>query len=450
MPIAPQIVVVTCPSCNAQFSAEVHRIIDVGQNPQHKQQFLGGQLNQATCPQCSKGGMLALPLLYHDPDKELALVFLPPDIQLPEAEQQRLIGSLTNEAMMALLPEQRKGYLLQPQIFLRLEGLMTRILEADGVTKEMLNAQRARIVLIDEFLAAHDNEERLKALVAEHREGLDYEFFHTLSVNLEAAQIDGQTVLADRLLKLRSALLELSDLGRSNRAQREISEALEEGMSREALLERLIAVEGDPELRGIASVARSLLDYQFFLMLSNRIEPTGGEEAQRLRELRERLLTLTQELDKEAEAALARSSEVLQAILESEDAEAAVHAHLAEVDDLLLGLLSANIRRAEAEGQTDRAAELRSVWETITSVLEQAMPPQIQLINRLLNAEEEQERRNLLEEQDELITPEFLELMAAMAADLVARGQPEAGERLHSIQAEVAALLESRGADSQG
>jgi len=192
------------------------------------------------------------------------------------------------------------------------------------------------------------------------------------------------------------------------------------------------------------------MDYQFFLMLSNWIESANGEGAQRLRELRERLLALTQELDRKTEAALARSSEVLQAILESEDREAAVRDHLAEIDDLLLALLSANIRQAEAGGQVERAAEIRGVWEAIVGVLEEAMPPQIRLINRLLNAEGEQERRALMEEQDGLITPEFLELMEAMAADLAERGQPEAAERLRSAHAEVSAFVEARGAGSQG
>ena len=445
MPIAPQIAIVTCSACGTRFNAEVLHIIDVGQNPHHKQQFLGARLNQATCPHCGRGGMLAVPLLYHDPSKELALVFLPTDLNVPEADQQRLIGSLTNEAMMNLPPQQRKGYLLQPQIFLRVEGLVERILEADGITRHTLNAQRARVELIDKFLAAHDDEERIKALAAKHREDLDYEFFHILTANLEAAQTDGQSALAERLLKLRGTLLELSDLGRSSRAQRETYEALEKGMSREELLERFIAAEGEPELQGMATVARPLLDYQFFLTLSNRIESTDGQEAQRLRELRERLLTLIEELDRDREAALARSSEVLQAILESEDREAAVRDHLAEVDDLLLALLSANIRRAEAAGQVERAAELREVWEAIVGVLEEAMPPQIQLINRLLNADTGQERRALMEERDGLITPEFLELMEAMATDLTERGQPEAAGRLRSVQAEVSAFLESRG-----
>jgi hypothetical protein len=446
MPNFPQTAIVNCPSCGAQFNAQIHRIIDVGQNPEHKQQFLRGQLNQAICPRCDSRGMLSVPYFYHDPSKELALVFLPTELNLPEADQQRYIGSLTNEAMMNLPPEQRRGYLLQPQIFLRMEGLMKRILAADGITEDMLDAQRARAELIDQFLAADDNEERLKALAIEHKERLDYEFFHTLTASLEAAQTEAQTASAEQLLRLRTRLLELSDFGRSSRAQRETIDMLQEGMTRENLLERIIAAEGDAELRGITSVARSLLDYQFFLMLSGRMDSADGDEARRLRELRESLLTLTQELDREAEAALARSSEVLQAILESQDQEAAVRDHLAEIDDMLLALLSANMRQAEAEGQEERAAQLREVWGAVVGVLEEAMPPQIQLINRLLSTETEEQRRALMEGQDGLITPDFLELIEDMSADLVERGQSEAGERLRSIRGEVATFLVSRSA----
>jgi len=446
MPIAPQIAVVNCPACGARFSAEVYRIVDVGQNPQHKQQLLSGQLNQATCPRCGNQGTLSVPYLYHDPSKELALVFLPTELNLPEADQQRYIGSLTNEAMMNLPPDRRKGYLLQPQIFLRMEGLMRRILAADGITEDMLDAQRARVELIDEFLAADNSEDQLKALAIEHKERLDYEFFHTLTTSLEAARTESQTDLAEQLLALRSALLELSEFGRSSRAQQETYDKLQEGMNREDLLERVVAAEGEAEIRGIASAARSLLDYQFYLMLSSRIDSADADEAQRLRELRERLLTLAEELDAQTEAALTRSSELLGAIMESDDQEAAVRDNLAEIDDLVLALLSANMRQAEEQGREETAAQLRQVWQTIVGVLEEAMPPHIKLINRLLRTEAEQERRVLMEAQDGLITPEFLELMEAMVADLVERGQPEAGERLQRIRGEVASFLVSGSA----
>lgn len=450
MALAPQVAVVTCPACGGRFTAEVHRIIDVGHNPEHKHQLLRGQLNQAVCPQCGKGGILTLPLLYHDPSKELALVFLPDSLGLMEADRQRLVGSLTNEVMASLPPEQRKGYLLQPQIVLRLEGLMERILAADGITQEMLEEQRARMELIDEFLAAEEDQERLEKLVAEHRESLDYEFFRSLTAGVEAARTEGREELVQRLLKLRATLLELSDLGRSSRAEQEMYAALEEGMSRDQLLDRLAAARDEPEVRGMVASARPLLDYQFFLVLSNRIEATSGEEKQRLEELREQLLTLTEELDKEAETALARSSEVLKAILESEDPKAAVREHLTEIDDLVVGLLSANVRELEARGEKERAAQLRAVWGIILSALEETMPPEIRLINQLLALETESERRALMEEKDQLITEECLKLMEAMAANLSEQGHPEVAERLRTAQGEVQCFLEARGRGAQG
>ena len=188
MPIAPQAASVTCPACGTQFSVQVYSIIDVGQDPQQKQQFLSGQLNQARCPQCGTGGMLATPFLYHDPGKQLALVFLPSSLNMPEDRQQRLIGQLTNEAMMSLPPEERRSYLFQPAVFFRMEGLMKRILEADGITEEMLAAQEAKVRLIEEFLETQGDEDTLRSLADEHRQSLDYGFFQTLTANLEAAE----------------------------------------------------------------------------------------------------------------------------------------------------------------------------------------------------------------------------------------------------------------------
>ena len=446
MPFTPQVATITCPTCGTRFLVEVLRVIDVGQNPEYKQQLLSGRLNMAVCPQCGKGGVLAIPFLYHDPSKELALVFMPVNLNLQEFERQQLIGSLTNEVMRNLPPEQRKSYLLQPQIFLRFDGLVERILEADGITREMLEAQRARVKLLGELFMAREDEVQLKALATEHRKELDYAFFSILTANLESALANGQRELAEQLLKLRNALLEFSDLGRASRAQQETLEALEKGMGREELLERTIAAEGEPELRGIVSAARPLLDYQFFLMLSNRIEAAEGEEAQRLQEMRKQLLALIQELDRETEAVLARSSEVLQAILESEDREAAVREHLAEIDDTLLTLLSANIHQAEAQGLAERVAELKSVWDAIINVLEETIPPEIRLINRLLDADTEEERQALLEEQAEMAaSPQLMALMEAMATELDEWEQTEAAEQLRSVQAEVAAFLDSRG-----
>ena len=97
----PQTVSVTCPVCGRQFPAQVQTIIDVGQDPEAKSKLLRGQINVATCPQCGNAGMLSAPIVYHDPDKELFLCFLPSELN--SDEQHRFVGDMTNR-LMSYLP----------------------------------------------------------------------------------------------------------------------------------------------------------------------------------------------------------------------------------------------------------------------------------------------------------------------------------------------------------
>ncbi len=53
--------------------------------------------------------------------------------------------------------------------------------EADGITKEMIEAQRAKIALIEQLLEAQAMEEKIKSLVAENETLFDHEFFQLLT-----------------------------------------------------------------------------------------------------------------------------------------------------------------------------------------------------------------------------------------------------------------------------
>jgi hypothetical protein len=135
-----QAVPVTCPNCQHRFVSPVLSLIDAGQDPEAKSIFLSGQSNVAVCPQCGHAGMLNFPQVYHDPEKELLLTYVPPELNLSEFEQQKLIGDLTNRVMSSLPAEQRKGYLLRPRSFLTLDSMVQAVLEAEGITLEMLEA----------------------------------------------------------------------------------------------------------------------------------------------------------------------------------------------------------------------------------------------------------------------------------------------------------------------
>ena len=93
---------VRCPSCQAQYAVQMHNIIDVDREPRLKSQLIQGRLNFGVCPQCGTGGMLSVPLVYHDSSKELLFCLVPQQLSLAEPERQRIIGQLSNAVIEGL------------------------------------------------------------------------------------------------------------------------------------------------------------------------------------------------------------------------------------------------------------------------------------------------------------------------------------------------------------
>ncbi len=59
---------------------------------------------------------------------------------------------LDQPGVNAFPAEKRKGYLFNPQTMFTYQTLIDKILEADGITKEMIEAQQKRIGLIQRLL----------------------------------------------------------------------------------------------------------------------------------------------------------------------------------------------------------------------------------------------------------------------------------------------------------
>ncbi len=88
-----------CPQCQQPIIADVQQLFDVGAQPQDKQIFLSGAHNIADCQNCGFQGMLGTPIVYHDPEKELLLTFIPAELGLPMQEQERIIGPLITQVV---------------------------------------------------------------------------------------------------------------------------------------------------------------------------------------------------------------------------------------------------------------------------------------------------------------------------------------------------------------
>jgi len=420
--LPPQQVALNCPTCGNPIQADVYNLVDIGQQPELKARLLRGRLNVARCAACGSEGVIAAPLMYHDPEKEVLFIYVPRESQLNDQEQQRLIGNLTNLIMAWLPPEKRKGYLLVPKTFLSYQSLVEAILQAEGVTPEMMATQRARMQLLDRLLQAMADEDRLKALVAEADSQIDFEFFASLGAYIEASRQDGREESARTLEGLRERLLESSSYGRKLAAQMVAGSPGRSPLQRDELLQKLLAARSEEELADLVTWYRSAVDYLFFQMLTDRMESAQREgkteEAQHLKQLRSTLLELTDRLDEEARAALEQAAGLLRSLLAAAEPEALIREHLAEFNDAFFIVLGANLQATDEAEEGELHERLQRLGTLVLQVAQERLPPEVRLIRGLLTAPDDDAVQSLLQENEPLINERLVALMRELAGEI--------------------------------
>ncbi|MFQ5921552.1 MAG: CpXC domain-containing protein [Anaerolineales bacterium] len=426
---------VRCPNCGSPIQAHVHQLVDVGQDPSAKSRLLSGSLNLVRCPVCQYEGQLSIPVVYHDPGKQLLLTYVPVELGIPKDEQEKVIGRLINQAIEALPSESRKGYLLQPQAVLTIQSLIERILEEDGVTKEELDAQRAKIRLFEDLLRAP--EDSLEGFAAEHDGELDERFFQLAALSLQTTDDESARTAATQ--KLESAL-QLSSYGQrlaDREAElRSAAASLREAgddLTREKLLELLVEAENDDRVQAIVSLVRPGLDYSFFQLLTERIDQAEDEESKRLAALRKRLLELTEEIDQAQEARLAQVSNLVSSLVHAEDLAQALQAALPAIDELFLTVLQANIRGAEESGDQQLLERLKDIEGKLNTAIMNSLPPNLRLAQRVLETEDEQEAQRVLDQSVELIDDQLLGALLTTSQRLEEAHDKEGAERLRRL-----------------
>lgn len=431
-----QVASISCPACRNPLSVPVENIIDAQSQPELKARFLQGQLNVFRCPSCGNVGMLALPLVYHDGAKQLLFCLTPANMNMKVQDTQKTIGALTNALMNSLPPEQRKAYLFQPRTFLTMESMVEAILEADGITKEMIEAQRAKLALIDRLLAAKDDDKQLKAIVAENQALFDVEFFEMIGALIEAAQTDTQKSLGQDLLRVRQKLLPLTKVGRDlSQAEQQLRDEIR--LEKEELMRRLIATEDPEELADLVNAGRPYLDYAFFQELTDKIEAASPEESKKLSERREQILTISEQQDEEAKKVLTARMELLRNLLQSDDPQAMLREQADSLDQAFFSIVSANARQAAQVGHQRVVKALQELAAMAMEIVQEKAPPAVKLINQVMESEYPDETLQVLKEHRSDLTDDFDEVLEAITDEMEARGQAEAADRLRQIAAQV-------------
>lgn len=434
---------IQCPDCGTQFQAPVRSVIDVGQQPELRQAFLAGQINVAVCPQCGAGGILEVPLVYHDPAAEFLAVYFPQQLNIPELEKQRMIGELTQALMRSVPAEQRKGYFFNPRQFVSRQSLMDAVLGTMGISQEELDRQRKKLKLAEQLMVMADDPKGLQMMIKDKEAQLDLEFFSILSGMRQQAQATGDQKAAERLGLLETNLMPQTTFGRRVLKQRAAIEALKEVKSPDELVDMVVASDSDVT-SALVVAARPLFDYVFFQKLSERIDAAAGAQKERLAGLRERLLTLTQQLDDAARADIKKAFDLLQEIVNSPSPRNATHEHIAELDDLFMNVLALNMEQAEQRKDAELMGRLEMVYDEIMNMVEESMPPEVRLINDLLSAPYPEGTRALLKEHQAELTPEVLDFMQRTADSFAQQEDPQAAEtakRLRDIRAQAMLMV---------
>jgi predicted outer membrane protein len=433
---------INCPNCRQPIVADIQQLFDVGEDPADKQRLLSGTFNLARCPHCGFQGNLATPIVYHDPEKELLLTFVPSEIGLPRDEQERVIGSLINRVIDRLPQEKRKGYLLQPKANLTMQSLIERILEADGITPEMIEAQQKKLNLLQRMATASSDDARAN-LLAQEQDLVDVEFFGLLSRLMETARLSGDQESAEGLEELQTFLLENTEIGEEIRQQTEEVQAavnslreVGEQLTRDKLLDIVVDAPSDTRVEILVSLARDGMDYEFFRLLTDRIDRARGTGRKRLIELRELLLELTRKYDEEMQARSQQMGELLEKLIEEENISEAVRSILPVVDEMFLRVLNQQIESARTQGDIERSSKLQQVLKVIEEASEP--PPEVALIEEFLNAPDDNALHQLFVEHHKEITPELISILSNLTLQMEEANQnPELIDRLKTLTRQV-------------
>ena len=435
MPYPPANTSIACPFCQQPITIQVHQIVDVNEQPELKQLLLAGRLNSFTCPHCRNAGALATPFFYHDADKELALLFVPMNLNVKEADQQKMIGRLTQQVMHNLPPEKRRAYLLQPQQFFNMKTMLEMILQADGITPEMLAKEEARLNYLQELMETTDPA-KLDDLIRLHDADFDLTMFQLLASALSAAAADRQREDFDRVQHIRDRALELTTLGQKIKQQQVFVDAFTANPTRENLLEQICAAD-DVEVReALLTMGRAFLDYPFFQALTGKLEAATQDgnqtEVARLTELRKEILATRDKIDTQAQAVLESKVALLRELLGTPDAELerTVKARINDLDDLFFEVLTQNLQQAQQSGDQKAFAQLQKIGDAVMRFIQSTQPPEVRFINTLLQIEYPNQTKELLEHNRQVLGPEFVTWMEGLAGELRESGRAEAADRL--------------------
>lgn len=445
----PTPVQIRCPNCGNTYAVPLFSIIDLGVNPELKGPLLSGQIHIAACQKCGAGGPLSAPLLVHEPDHQFLGVFAPMQGQTVDLQQQKAIGDLTQTLMRKLPQEGRKGYLLQPKQFVDWNQFVETLWGFEGVTPEMLRRQRNQSELLQSLMGlANDRKAMEIALQQRGAELVDRDFFALLDRFIMMASNQGQN--PEPFVNLRTQLLDMTEAGREIKARQERVRAILQGLgantTREQVLDRLLVTrqedDGQELLPALVAALAPLLDYQFLMLITQRLEEANEDQTrQHLEEVRQLVLTIQEQQQQAQQAMLQQVQQILQQVLQAPDMKEALRQFGDYIDETFLAILASNIQAAQRNNSTAAARRLQQVYEAAVGIVQENMPDEMRLINELLSAPDKAALNRLLQENRPKLSKEFVSSLKVLETDMRDNNRGELADRIKALRAQITLMV---------
>lgn len=422
---------ISCPRCHTPMTAEIQQLFDMNTDPEAKQKLLSGSANVIQCPTCGYQGLYPTPIVYHDPEKEMLLTYFPPELGVSINEQEKMVGPLIKRVVDDLPMEKRKAYLFQAQNMLTYQTMLEKILEADGITKDMLDAQQKKIQLIQRLISTPNADSR-KEIIKQEEALIDETFFGLFSRLMEATMAQGDKQSAQQLALLQQELLQETKIGQeiqekmksSQKAMEDLQNAAKNGLTREILLDLLIKSPDEIYTNTLVGMIRSGLDYEFFQTLTQKIDAeTNADKKNKLISLRDFLLEITKEMDAQITEEKKKARETLQKILSEQNIEAGLQKYGNELNEFFVEAVQESLQEARKSADLDRISKLGQ----LNTMIEEANKPpeEIKFVEELLQASDPEKVKNLLNENSEVVNDEFVQLLTSLVSQTEQQGNQE-------------------------
>jgi hypothetical protein len=407
-------------------------------NPSALNVLFDDTINAIHCNNCGFYGKIAVPIVYHDPDKELLLTFVPSELGLPRDDQEKIIGNLIKVIIESLPSEKRKGYLLNPQSFFTYESLIEKLNQTYNIITENNEENKQKLDIIRRVIEA-ESFEQLDEIIKEENDHIDEQFFIQLSQLIDNISDNDSSQEAVQFLENKyQRLFSNTETGkRLLQGLQEINEVrklLEEAgeyITREILLSIVLALsDSDNKIKYLVSNTRPLMDYTFFQLLTERIAEAKSSEQKKLIELRSKLLSETEKIDKEIETLRIQAKEHFDKMIQSPDIESVVIENLPLINNFFIERVSYELNEAIQKGDQKKEEKIKKMQAIINKLV---VPSKAQLFMGLINQPDEKTVKDYITNNHIIVDNKFINDLETIKNSIAENTSKEMIEHINMV-----------------